>query len=156
MARTRCYRRSVRWATWVVYLVMVVACNDLREFRATWQGPRVGEASELRVGAETTASARLAIEDIDAHGLRAALTLDGLVTDARFESLPGAEADTLAGITFPGSPLRVYLGFVTLPDGGGDALGVVALYDDQRIEVRVLRGGSSPIYAIFSLAEAAP
>ena len=59
----------------------------------------------------------------------------------------------LSAITFSGSPMRVYLAFVPLSDGGGEALAVIALYDDPRIEVRVLRGGAQPIYAIFALAE---
>jgi hypothetical protein len=59
----------------------------------------------------------------------------------------------LSGISFGGAPLRVYLAFVPIPDGGGEALAVIALYDERRIEVRVLRGGSQPLYGIFALAE---
>ena len=40
-------------------------------------------------------------------------------------------------------------------DGGGDALAVIALYDG-RVELRLLRGGAKPIYAIFSLAAGSP
>ena len=36
-------------------------------------------------------------------------------------------------------------------DGSGDALAMIALYDDQRIEVRLIRGGAQPVYAIFDL-----
>jgi hypothetical protein len=60
----------------------------------------------------------------------------------------------LAGMSFSGSPLRVYLAFFAIPDGGGEALAVIALYDDQRVEVRLLRGGTTPLYAIFALTEA--
>ena len=35
-------------------------------------------------------------------------------------------------MTFAGAPLRVYLAFVPIPDGGGDALALIALYDDRR------------------------
>ncbi len=129
------------------------ACSDLREFRGEWKGPRVGEAAAVRVGAPQARSAQLAIDDLDAHGLRGHLTLDGLAADTAFESLPGAEADALAGMTFNGSPLRVYLGFLPVLDGAGDALVLVALYDDQRVEVRVLRGGTAPVYAIYALTE---
>ena len=59
----------------------------------------------------------------------------------------------LSGITFDGSPSRVYLAFVAIPDGGGEALAVIALYDDKRVEVRVLRGGTQPLYAIFALTQ---
>ena len=42
-------------------------------------------------------------------------------------------------------------GIVATLDAGGDALAMVALYDDDRLEVRVLRGGARPIYGIFAL-----
>jgi hypothetical protein len=98
-------------------------------------------------------SASLAIETIDSHGLAARLAIDGMLPETTLTSLEGAEADALAGITFGGNPLRVYLAFVAMPDGGGEALVVVALYDDRRVEVRLLRGGTTPLYGIFALTE---
>jgi hypothetical protein len=68
-------------------------------------------------------------------------------------SLAGAEADVLAGITFSGAPLRVYLAFAPVPDDAGEALVVVALYDDRRVDVRLLRGGTVPLYGIFAMTE---
>jgi hypothetical protein len=106
----------------------------------------------LRVGAGDAAN--LAIDGIDAHGLAARLTIDNLLPETAFTSLEGAEADVLANLTFSGGPLRVYLGFVEIPDLGGEAMVIVALYDDRRIEVRLLRGGMQPLYAIFALTEA--
>lgn len=148
----------MRWATPVVVVVAAAAivlgaCSDLRDFRGTWAGPRVGEAPVVRVGVGASASAQLAIDDLDLHGLRGQLTIDGLVSAAAIESVQGAEADVLSGMTFTGAPLRVYLAFVAVADGGGDALALIALYDDRRIEIRVLRGGSRPLYAIFALTE---
>ena len=141
----------MRWAT-AVLLILLAGCNDLRDFRGPWAGPRVGDAPALRVGAGATAN--LAIDGIDAHGLTARLSIEGLLRETSFTSLEGAEADVLAKLTFSGSPLRVYLGFVAIPDPGGEAFVLVALYDDRRIEVRVLRGGPDPIYAIYALTEA--
>jgi hypothetical protein len=138
----------VRWATLV--LLTLVACNDLRAFRGQWRGARIGTDAPLRVGAGS--SATLSITQIDTHGLTARLAVDGLLPETAITSLPGAEADVLAGITFSGAPLRVYLAFVPVPDGGGEALVVVALYDDQRVEVRLLRG-SAALYSIFALAQ---
>ena len=138
----------VRWATLVIAIVLA-GCNDLRDFRGTWQGARVGDADVLRTGAGERAS--LTIDRIDSHGLAGRLAIEGLMPEQELSSLPGAEADAIATMSFSGDPLRVYLSFVPVPDGGGDAFALVALYDDRRIEVRVLRGGGSPIYAIFAL-----
>lgn len=144
--------RPVRWAT--LCLVLAFACNDVRAYEGTWSGKRVGDTPVLRVGVADDATATLAIDGIDTHGMRGRLSISGLVTDADVASIAGAEADVLSGITFNGSPQRVYLSFVALPDGGGEALAVIALYDEKRIEVRVLRGGAVPLYAIFALAQA--
>ena len=40
-----------------------------------------------------------------------------------------------------------------MPDPGGEAFVLIALYDDRRIEVRILRGGTLPLYGIFALTE---
>ena len=54
-------------------------------------------------------------------------------------------------MTFNGGPIRVYLAFVPVTDGDGDAMVMVALYADDRIELRVLRGGPKPLYGIFEM-----
>jgi hypothetical protein len=132
----------------LVLVTLLAGCNDLRDFRGTWEGPRVGDVEVLRVGAGDRAS--LAIDRIDAHGLAGRLVIDEQ-PEQPFQSLAGAEADAVANMTFAGAPLRIYLAFVPIPDGGGEALALIALYDDHRIEVRVLRGGTRPLYAIFAL-----
>jgi hypothetical protein len=137
----------VRWATPV--LLVLVACSDLRDFQGQWAGPRVGDAQPLHVN--VPGSAVLTIDRVDSHGLAARLRVDPLLPETALTSIPGAEADVLSGITFSGAPLRVYLAFVPVPDGGGDALAIVALYDDHRVEVRLLRGGSTPLYGIYTL-----
>jgi len=124
-----------------VALITLAACSDVRDYEGTWEGPRGG----------ADATATLTIEQLDKHGLAGRLTIDGIADDVAITSVEGAEADVLAGVTFAGSPLRVYLAFAPATDGGGDALAVIALYDDDRIEVRLLRGGATPLYAIFAL-----
>jgi hypothetical protein len=140
----------VRWATLV--LLVLVACSDLRDFQGPWAGPRVGDAQPLHVNVPS-GSAILTIDRIDSHGLAARLEVEGLLPEAALTSIAGAEADVLSGITFSGAPLRVYLAFVPVPDSGGDALAIIALYDDHRVEVRLLRGGSTPLYGIYTLTE---
>lgn len=143
----------MRWTTLVVIAAALAGCSDLRDFRGVWEGQRVGTADVVRVGAPQATDASLFIDDIDTHGLSGTLSIRGLASDAPITTVPGAEADALSGMTFSGSPLRVYLAFVTLDDAPGDALALIALYDHRRIEVRVLRGGTAPLYAIYALSE---
>ncbi|MEO8846674.1 MAG: hypothetical protein ABI591_27250 [Kofleriaceae bacterium] len=140
----------MRWAT--LLWLLAFACNDVRAYEGTWTGKRVGDVPAVRVNIATDATATLSIDAIDTHGLHGHLTIAGLL-DGDVASVEGAEADVLSGITFGGSPQRVYLSFVATTDGGGDALAVIALYDEKRIEVRVLRGGSQQLYGIFALAQ---
>lgn len=132
-------------------VLLVVGCTDIRDYEGAWRGPRVGDSPALRVGVAADAQASLTIESVDKHGMTGRLTVDGLIDDAAIASVEGAEADVLAGLTFTGSPLRVYLAFAAPADGAGDVLAVVAVYDDDRVEVRLLRGGAAPVYAIFAL-----
>jgi hypothetical protein len=138
----------------VVALIAIAACNDLRDFRGDWAGPRVGADPSLKIGVADDATARLSIDALDPHGIHATLFVDGLTANADVTSLAGAEADALAGTTFAGSPLRVYFAFVDVPDGHGQAMAIIALFPEQRVELRVLRGGTSPIYAIFAMSQA--
>jgi hypothetical protein len=140
----------VRWVALV--LVLLVGCSDLREFRGDWAGPRVGdaEALKLHVGDVT---ARLTIDAISEHSLEGRLEIPMLLPATQITSLAGAEADVLADLSFTGGPVRVYLAFAPVPDGLGDALVMIALYDDRRIEVRLMRGGAMPLYGIFALSE---
>ena len=137
--------------TGLAFALALAGCNDLRDFRGAWAGARVGDAAPLRVGIPDTATAALDITALDLHGMTGTLSVTGLVTAAPIEPIPGAEADVLAGLTYDGSPLRVYLGFVPVDDGAGDATAVVSLYDDDRVEVRLLRGGAATLYGIFAL-----
>lgn len=151
---------------WLIMLAGMAAlaipgCLDVRDFEGTWSGARVGEADVLRRGladpaADSPLTASLVIERATLGSLAARLTIAGLFDDARITPIPGAEADVLATMSFDGAPARVFLAFAPTLDSGGDALVMVALYDDPRVELRVLRGGtSSEIYGIFSLQRGA-
>jgi hypothetical protein len=139
-----------------VIFVALAACNDVRDFAGEWTGDRAGASAVLRVGEGV--SATLTIETVDKHGLRGHVVVVGPdptvpLIDSDIASVEAAEADALATMTFSGAPLRVYLAFVPTPDG--DALGVIALYDSRRVELRMLRGGAAPLYAIFALRDGA-
>ena len=135
---------------WLFVLLALAACNDLRAFEGAWHGARVGDNPVLAVGLAGDAQCDLVIDGIDTHGMRGHLTIPSLV-DAPIVSAEGAEADALSSMTFAGSPLRVYIAFADATDGPLTVL--VALYDSRRIEVRVLRGGATPVYGIFALSE---
>jgi len=146
----------VRGATLLVGLVVgLAACNDLRDFAGVWRGDRVGDLPAFRAGEGD--SAVLTIDSVDRHGLRGRLDVQAgtlrPIMDAEVTSLEAAEADVLSTTTFSGAPMRVYFAFVPLVDGQGDALAVIALYDSRRVELRLLRGSPSPVYAIFKLSE---
>jgi hypothetical protein len=133
----------------------LTACLDVREFEGRWTGPTVGDRPELLVGFDAGATATLDIDHVDLHSLRARLTIEGDVFDeAEIQPVAGAEADVLSTMTFDGGPSRVYLAFVETADGGGPATVFVAVYYGERVEVRVLRGGTSPLYGIFALDDA--
>ena len=140
----------------LLIVLFVAACNDVRDFEGSWNGARVGDSPVLRVGIASDATATLEVDAVDKHGLSGTLTVDGIIDAAPITSIEGAEADVLAGMTFAGSPLRVYLAFAATSDGGGDALAVIALYDDDRVEIRVLRGGAAPLYGVFALRPQPP
>jgi hypothetical protein len=133
-------------------LSLLSACTDVRDYEGSWDGARVGDAQPLRVGLGDQVQAELVIEQASLSDFRARLsTDDGLFADALVQPIPGAEADVLAHATFDGAPARVFMAFAATTDDNGDALAIIALYDDPRVEVRVLRGGTSPLYGIFLL-----
>ena len=125
--------------------------TDVRSSEGPWSGPRVGDAPAVQVGIAHDATAALTITRVDRHGLTGTLDVTGLCVGAPVAPLAGAEADRRASLTFSGAPLRVYLATVATVDGGGDALALIALFDDRRVEVRLIRGGARPVYAIFDL-----
>lgn len=131
----------------------VIGCTDIRDFEGTWTGPRVGDDPVLRAGFAEAAAATLAIEEVELNRFRAALTTSGDEFDAvPIQELPAAEADSLADLTFlTGQPARIYVTLASPTDGGGDATAFISLHREDRIELRLIRGGTSPLYGVFYL-----
>jgi hypothetical protein len=148
-----CLRMAGRRALFLASIVVwaLAACTDVRDFEGVWHGPRIGSSPVVTVGVGSNATATLTIVTVDDHGLSAGLAVDGVMAGSTFVSVPGAEADALAATTFTGSPLRVYFAFADVDDGDGQALVLVALFQSRRVDIRVLRGGNSPIYGVFTL-----
>lgn len=57
------------------------------------------------------------------------------ITLGEIVSVPGAEADALATMTFDNAPLRVYLCFAQMAQGES-ALVLISLFDDRHIDLR--------------------
>lgn len=131
----------------------VIGCTDIRDFEGRWSGPRVGDAPVLRVGFAETASATLVIDEVDLNRLRGSLTTSGdEFATSVIQELPSAEADSLSELTYEsGQPARIYVTLVAATDGGGDATAFVSLHREDRVELRLVRGGSSPLYGVFFL-----
>lgn len=131
----------------------VIGCTDIRDFAGTWRGPRVGDDPVLRAGFAADEEATLVIDQVDLGSLRGTLTTSGDGFQAvPIQELPAAEADRLSQLTFEsGQPARIFVTLVGASDGGGDAVAFVALLREDRVELRLLRGGDAPLYGIFDL-----
>jgi hypothetical protein len=134
--------------------LIVIGCTDVRDFEGTWTGPRVGDDPVLRAGFDESSTATLAIDDVDLNRFRATLTTSGdEFTGAPIQELPAIEADSLAELTFEtGQPARIYVTLVSAGDDQGDATAFISLHREDRVELRLVRGGAVPLYGIFFLA----
>lgn len=135
----------------VVAAIALSGCVDVHELQGDWSGQRIGEVPALRVGFEASASAALELDSVEQGAIAGRLTISGVIDDAQLEPIPGAQADALASLSHGGNPLAVHLAFVETSDGGGPATVFISVYDSDRIEVRVLRGGAQPLYGVFRL-----
>ena len=143
----------LRHAGALVLLSAVIGCTDIRDFEGSWSGPRVGDAPVLRTGFAESTSATLVIDEVDLNRLRGTLTTSGdEIAAAPIQELPSAEADALADLTYEsGQPARIYVTLVSASDGGGDATAFISLHREDRVELRLLRGGQQPLYGVFFL-----
>ena len=119
-------------------------CQDLGGFVGTWEGQVVADPL-VRAGVAGEAPVTLRLDRLDRLGLAGALRLAG--RDSTLRPLPRATSDLLGHLELPDRPLQSYLLVAPLDDG--DALAVVSLYDQPRIDLRLLR--SDTLYAVAHL-----
>lgn len=127
---------------------MLVACEDLRDYRGDWEGPISGDPAR-RDGYAADARASLTVLAASSNALAAQVTLPGEVTPLTFAPIRGASADALGDLALAGDPLRTYVGFLE-PPAAERLLTFVSLYAEGRIELRIIRGPSD-LYGVFAL-----
>jgi hypothetical protein len=129
---------------WLVALALA-GCTDLGGFAGSWHGQPLAPPS-VRVGLSADAEVRLELSHVDRTELSGALTVDG--QRAPLRPVRAAQADALGELGLPDSPLRTYLEAATLADG--DALVLVSLYGEDRVDVRLIRADT--LYAVCRLS----
>jgi len=79
-------------------------------------------------------------------------TTDGLFDNSALEPIPEFSHDQLSNLDFPNGRLRSYM-FFCRPGGSAQdmALVIVSLMEDEKVEVRIMRGGDEPLYGVFRL-----
>jgi hypothetical protein len=147
-------RRSLAASPWIAACagLLVLGCQDLRDFERTWRGGLVGDPA-LAQGFGGGGSATLSIRAADHLALHGTRTLPPLYADTPIDSIARASGDALGGISVGEGSLRTYLAFAA-PSTGMPALLLVSLFPDDRVELRVVRG-TDDLYGVFALKPAA-
>ena len=133
-------------------MTLGTGCTDVRSFQGSWSGSIVSDP-ELREGfSESARGDELRIERADLHAFSALLTSkDGRFADASLRSFSKVAGDAISNLTFAGDPLRSYLTFVDLADPeGATATAIVSLFDDDRVEWRVM--WRRELFGLFKLS----
>jgi hypothetical protein len=146
-------RRVVTW--WlpvIVALTEASGCTDVRNYAGEWSGKVVSEDAVRQGFAIDTRVDTLTLSQVDLQGVTAVLTLsDGTFAQAHLTRVSKFSNDTLASLTFDGSPLRSYLLFAPLSSDptGWPAHVVISLFGDEHIEMRIIRGND--LFGVFIL-----
>jgi hypothetical protein len=129
----------------LVSLLALAGCTDLSSFTGAWHGRPLASPSVL-VGLPATTQIDLELTHVDRAQLAGSLAVGGPRSPLR--PLPQAQADSLAELSLPDSPLRTFLEAAALTDG--DALVLVSLYGEDRVDLRLIRADT--LYAVARLA----
>src|SRR5262245_48280580 len=128
--------------------LVLAGCQDLRSFRGSWGGGLTGD-SELAAGFPTVARAALTIDSADHLGLHGRLTISGLFDGTPIDSVRRASGDALGAVKVGAAPLHSYVAFAEAQTGT-PALAVISLFQDDRVELRIIRG-TDELYGVFLL-----
>ncbi|MSP62997.1 MAG: hypothetical protein EXR72_22205 [Myxococcales bacterium] len=124
--------------------IALAGCTDLAGFQGDWRG-RPEDDPALREGIGSGTPVALYVEGVDRVALRGTLTVGNEVV--RLRPVVRAANDMLGSLDLPDAPLRSYL--LVGPLAEGDALCVVSLYPDPRVDLRILR--SDALYVVAHL-----
>jgi hypothetical protein len=125
-------------------LVVLVGCSDLSTFKGRWSGSVVNHPA-LLVGLSPTASVALEVDSVDRTSLAGRLQVGEETVALR--PLSAVKSDGLGAAELPDSPLATFWVAVSLADG--DAIGVVSLFSDDKVDLRLLR--SDTLFGVFHL-----
>jgi hypothetical protein len=135
--------------------VELAACVDVRSFAGTWSGAIIADEPVRQGFAADARVESLLLANVDLRSVTASLsTNDGRFHDSTLVPVHKAASDSLATLTFDGSPLRSYLFFSpTLNEAqAGPAWELVSLFSDDHVELRVIRGND--LFGVFQLYRA--
>lgn len=130
-------------------------CEDIRRFDGAWVGPIAADPT-YQQGFSSGALARANVTEVSREQLRMTVALPerggAVPVELPFVPIRRASGDALGDLRLEGEPLRTYLGFLE-PPGAQPYLTVVSMFPDDRIVLRVIRGGDET-YGLFSLRRA--
>jgi hypothetical protein len=147
-----CIARSRSRALVVFSLAAMSGCTDLRSYAGRWSGSVVSEEAVRQGFAMDTLADPLELSNVDLQGLTASLTLsDGKFQETRLTRVIRFSSDSMASLSFEGSPLRSYLLFAPLESEptGWPASVVISLFADDHVELRIIRGND--LFGVFYL-----
>ena len=130
---------------WLAIVIALCGCHDLRDYQGTWQGDVVANPA-LTTGISGTA--RLTITTANQQELHGTLDLPPTFQATPVDSIKRASGDALGSVRVGRDALQTY--FAAAPN---EALLVVSLFPDDRIELRVIRGVDE-LYGVFDLTRA--
>lgn len=144
---------SLSVAVLAVCALALCACEKLSERSGNYQGELV-PYDELRLGFAVGTTLDLEASFFDAHLLEGTISSsDGTFARSSLRRISKLANDKLGSFTFDGAGFTNYLYSAVVsagPFAGREALVVISLYREARVEVRVILGAGA-LYGVFKL-----